>query len=217
MSDKAYDWKDIANSQFDKALSLALVIVLFGFMVTPKVEIKKQKFSAESMVAVELPPDEMEKIKPPEDIVKPVVDIVISDIQAEGASDPEMAELLQKQFGGGIFDINITPKGSNGEEKPFDFVPYEDPPEPINTVRPEYPDFAKRMKIQGTVVLDVDVYKDGSVGNIKVKKSILAGPNGLDEAAVNAIRKWKFQPGKSGGKAVDTTVTIPLEFTLTAN
>lgn len=218
MEVRSFDWKDVANAQFDKAMALALVLVLFGVMVTPKVDVKKQKFAIESMVAVELPPDEMEKIKPPEDIVKPVVDIVISDIAAEGASDPEMAALLQQQLGTDIF--NSTVRGRTNDEadgKPFDFVPYEDPPEPIVTVRPEYPEFAKRMKIQGTVVLDVDVYKDGSVGNIKVKKSILAGSGGLDEAAVNAVKKWKFQPGKSGGKAVDTTVTIPLEFTLTAN
>ena len=38
------DWKDIANAQFSKALALSLTLLIFGIMVTPKVEVRKQVF-----------------------------------------------------------------------------------------------------------------------------------------------------------------------------
>jgi periplasmic protein TonB len=216
MATTTYDWKDVANSQFDKATTLSLLILLFMIMVTPKVEIKKQTFNVQQMQAIELPPEEREKIKPPEDMVKPVVDIIISDeLAGSEATDPNVLADIQKRLGMGIFETNSAGSMSGSDDRPFDFVPYEDPPEPISPVAPAYPEFAIRTGIQGTVILEVDVYKDGSVGNVSVKKSLMSGPGGLDEAAINTVRKWKFQPGKSGGKAIDTTVIIPIEFTLT--
>jgi protein TonB len=215
MDAKTFDWKDVANSQFDKAFTLALLVLLFGIMVTPKVDISKQKFSMQQMEAVILPPDDPDKIKPPEDIVKPVIDIIISDdLAGKDASDPNLIADALKTLGGDIFNTNIAAKGSDQTDKPFEFVPYEDPPEPINPIAPEYPEHIIKMGISGTVILEVDVYKDGTIGQIDVKKSLLKGAGGLDEVAVNTVKKWKFQPGKSGGKAIDTTVIIPIEFTL---
>jgi TonB family protein len=89
---------------------------------------------------------------------------------------------------------------------------YNDPPEPINPVLPEYPRELIRTGIQGTVVLQVDIFKDGEIRKIKVVKSL---SDGLDEAAINAVKQWKFRPGRKDGKPVDTSVIIPVEFTLT--
>ena len=91
-----------------------------------------------------------------------------------------------------------------------EFVPYEQPPVIVGQLRPEYPDFAKKAKVQGTVVLEVDVYIDGRIGEIRVKRSV----PGLDEAAIEAVRAVKFKPGKTNGKPVNTTVIIPIEFRL---
>jgi len=68
--------------------------------------------------------------------------------------------------------------------------------------------------VQGTVVLEVEVYDDGAVGEIRVQRSVQSGPGGLDEAAINAVRKIRFKPGRSGGNPVNTTVIIPIEFKL---
>lgn len=110
---------------------------------------------------------------------------------------------------------DTTPSLKTGNnDPPFNSVPWDDPPIPIGRINPVYPDFARRARMQGTVVLEVNVYKDGSVGDIKVKRSIQAGPGGLDEAAIAAVRATRFQPGKSGGVPVDTTVIVPVEFKL---
>jgi len=112
-----------------------------------------------------------------------------------------------------IGDITKTTTGSLNQvdERPANFVPYDDPPVVIGSISPVYPEFAKRNGVQGTVVLEVEVLKDGSVRNIHVKKSV---PGGLDEAAIEAIRKVRFQPGKSSGQPVDVLLIIPVEFKL---
>lgn len=215
MDAKTFDWKDVANAQFEKALTLAVLLLLFAIMVTPKVDVKRQKFSVQETQIIDLPPEEREKLTPPEDIAKPVIDIIIDEeLGGEEATDPNVLAALQTQLGLGIFETDAAGRSSATSERPFEFVPYEDPPEPINPVAPDYPAFAIRTGIEGLVYLEVDVYKDGSIGNIKVLKSLMSGPGGLDEAAVNTVKRWKFQPGKSGGKPVDTTVIIPIEFTL---
>jgi len=112
-----------------------------------------------------------------------------------------------------IGDITKTTTGSLNQvdERPANFVPYDDPPVVIGSINPVYPEFAKRNGVQGTVVLEVEVLKDGSIRNIHVKRSV---PGGLDEAAIEAVRKVKFQPGKSSGQPVDVLLIIPVEFKL---
>jgi len=211
------DWKDIANSYFDKAMSLAVLLTLFTFLVTPKIEIKVVQKEVKQMESVDIPPEVKEKIKPPEDIQKPVFDIVIDDnLSGDDAGDitktvdtiestnldASKAALMQGLRG----DEGKTPK----------FVVYEEGPEPIKRVSPQYPDFAKRLAVQGSVVLEVEVLADGHVGAINVVKSLMAGPNGLDEAAKEAVKQWTFQPAKNNGKPVACWVTFPVEFTLTS-
>ncbi|MDD4309055.1 MAG: energy transducer TonB [Candidatus Cloacimonetes bacterium] len=87
--------------------------------------------------------------------------------------------------------------------------PYDDPPIVIGSLTPEYPYSALRAKQQGTVVLEVEVLKNGCVGRIEVKRSL---PDGLDEAAIEAVRKLMFQPEQSSGKPIDCLIAIPVEF-----
>ena len=212
MNTKLYDWKDIANAQFSKALSLALVMTLFAIMVTPKIESKKQKFTSTQMELVDIPMEEREKIQPPETEVQIDIPLVISD---ELGSSDDVDITKYEQALSQIGDIYSTSSSTTKtDEKPVNFVPYDDAPVMIGNLSPEYPSFAKRAGIQGSVVLEVEVYKDGTIGEIRVRRSLQPGPGGLDEAAKAAVRKVKFQPGKSSGQAVDTMVIIPIEFKL---
>ncbi|MCK4694160.1 MAG: energy transducer TonB, partial [Candidatus Cloacimonetes bacterium] len=95
------------------------------------------------------------------------------------------------------------------------FQIYEDEPVPIKQVKPEYPQFARNAGIEGEVWLEVEVFTDGSVGAIEVRKSLMSGPGGLDEAAIKAVKQWEFSPAKSGGKPVACWVTFPVRFSLT--
>jgi periplasmic protein TonB len=85
------------------------------------------------------------------------------------------------------------------------------PPVVVKDARPEYTAEAKKARIQGVVELKCVVETDGSVGDVKVIKSLDAG---LDQEAVKAARKWTFEPGKKDGKAVRVRIALEMTFTL---
>ncbi len=87
------------------------------------------------------------------------------------------------------------------------------PPKVAHEVRPQYTKAAKDAGIQGSVVLDVVIEPDGTVGEVTVKKSLDA-VHGLDEEAVKAAKQWTFEPGTKDGKPVPVLVTLELAFTL---
>jgi len=94
------------------------------------------------------------------------------------------------------------------------FIAFEEPPKLIKSVPPVYPEFARKHGVQGEVLLQVEILTDGSVGVIQIKKSLLAGPGGLDEAAINAVKQWIFSPAKSDGKPINSWETFPIKFNL---
>jgi len=76
---------------------------------------------------------------------------------------------------------------------------------------PEYSKEARKKKYEGVVVLSVVVTTEGKATNIQVTK----GPGlGLDEKAVDAVRKWRFKPAMKDGKPVPTKVPIEVTFRL---
>jgi len=92
------------------------------------------------------------------------------------------------------------------------FIPYDDPPQPLSSIRPVYPEIAQEAGIEGTVVVQVFVDKKGRVQDTLILKGI---PNtGLDEAAVMAIKKTRFRPAKQRERAVGVWISIPVNFRL---
>ncbi len=135
---------------------------------------------------------------------------------ANGGTLPDEKEIYEQAYTElrDVHPATAPIPDSGSEERHVQFVPYEDPPVIIGNLAPVYPDAAKRARIQGMVILEVEVYNDGTVGEIRVMRSVQAGPGGLDEAAIAAVRKVRFQPARSGGKSVNSTVIIPIEFKL---
>jgi TonB family protein len=84
-------------------------------------------------------------------------------------------------------------------------------PRPLKTPDPHYSKQAKEAKLQGKVVLWVVIGPDGLPHNIRVQRSI---GYGLDEEAVNAVRKWRFQPATREGKPVAAQINIEVNFRL---
>ena len=70
-----------------------------------------------------------------------------------------------------------------------------------------------RAKIQGQVELEIVVLENGTVGEVRVTKS-LDRTYGLDQAAMDAAKKWKFRPGVRQGTPAQVIVTLILEFRL---
>ena len=86
-------------------------------------------------------------------------------------------------------------------------------PAVVKQVQPLYTSPAMISKISGVVVLEAVVRADGTVGAVRVVKS-LDPKLGLDRAAVDAAKQWVFKPGTRRGQAVDVIVTLILEFRL---
>ena len=78
---------------------------------------------------------------------------------------------------------------------------------------PRYSSAARQAGLEGVVEVDAVVNADGSVGHVRVRKS-LDWILGLDDAAVTATKHWLFRPGMKGGMPVATSVIIILEFKL---
>jgi len=91
---------------------------------------------------------------------------------------------------------------------------YEEEPYVIRRAPLEYPRFAERNNIEGAVMLQVEVFADGTVGRVAVKNSVMSDPCVLSEAAVKSVKKWKFSPAKTGGKPVACWTTFPVVFEL---
>lgn len=86
-------------------------------------------------------------------------------------------------------------------------------PEVLHEERPQYTSGAMRAKVQGIVEVEAIVMPDGSVGQVQIVRS-LDDRWGLDDKAVEAVKRWRFRPGMRQGKAVPVLVNIELTFTL---
>jgi len=75
-------------------------------------------------------------------------------------------------------------------------------------VEPEYPEAARQQKIQGAVVLDVRIGKDGAVQGV----NLVSGPALLADAATAAVKQWRFKPRVQHGQTVEMQTRVTLKF-----
>lgn len=85
-------------------------------------------------------------------------------------------------------------------------------PAPVEMPRPTYPLLARRKGWEGVVLLMVEVNELGCPNTIQVKRS--SGYPALDEAAMDAARRWHFDPARKAGRIVAATVEVPIRFSL---
>jgi protein TonB len=89
----------------------------------------------------------------------------------------------------------------------------EQKPNPIFYPDPVYPQSARRRGVEGWVEVKFLVNRSGAVSHESV---LNAHPKGIFEnAALNALRQWRFAPGRAGGREVDTGVVQKIRFRLT--
>jgi TonB family protein len=77
-------------------------------------------------------------------------------------------------------------------------------------VEPNYPMLAKQMKVQGSVVLQALIGREGAIQDLRV----LSGPVILSTAAMDAVRQWRFRPYYEAGQPVETEARITVNFTI---
>lgn len=99
------------------------------------------------------------------------------------------------------------------EGQVVDLTPDVVKPEIVSRVNPAYPRMAQQKKVEGTVIISILVSEQGDVADARVLREA-GGSSGLNEAALAAVRKWRFRPAVKEGKRVKVWMTYPIVFKL---
>jgi len=166
------------------------------------------------------PPPLTEKAPPPQvaialPIAPPSVAVPVPVPDAEAppeqqiASQEELAATTPSVSGEGD-ELVVAPPEDDGLPRFGEYVYVEELPEAVTKVEPVYPDLAREAGVDGTVLVQALVGKDGRVKDTKVVKSIPM----LNAAAVSAVKLWVFKPALSNNKPVAVWVAVPVRFLL---
>jgi TonB family protein len=82
----------------------------------------------------------------------------------------------------------------------------------LHRVEPEYPEEARQQRIQGAVVLEVRIGRDGAIQDVK----LVSGQPLLADAAIAAVKQWRFKPRVLKGQPVEMQTTVTLNFRMPA-
>jgi protein TonB len=82
----------------------------------------------------------------------------------------------------------------------------------VRSFQPAYPLVSRARDEEGTVIVKILITPFGTAGDVQVEKS--SGFSRLDDAAVKAVRDWKFAPAKRGSQAISMWVSVPVKFVL---
>jgi TonB family protein len=179
---------------------------------------------APKMVQVRTPPPPV-KAEPLPQIVAPVVPVAGDTRDRVGvpAESAEPADSLGPGTGGGTGTGQGTGLGEGdgpglgpGTGGGTGGGPYQpgsgiSPPALLREVKPDYTEEGRRRGIEGEVVVEIVVRRDGRVGDVRLLRGLGAG---LDERAIDAVRQWRFSPAERQGAPVDVMVEVSVEFRL---
>lgn len=200
---------------FEISLIVALALLIVAFKFFPdlkgqdvKIEGPQELFQVEDIQQTKQENRPPPPPKPPIPIEAPSSD-VLEDIEI-GDTEIDINEEMDAPPPPPKEDKKIV------EEEPVYFVAVEEMPEPIGGIgeiqkKIIYPEIAKRAGVEGKVYVLAFVDESGAVTDAKIIKGIGAG---CDEAALDAVKKTKFKPGKQRGKPVKVQVSIPVVFKL---
>jgi TonB family protein len=135
--------------------------------------------------------------------------VVAAPPEPEVASPPPITIAPYPPLDGAL-TIAPYPPPDGALPKFGDYVYVEELPEAITKVAPEYPTTCREQGVEGTVMVQALVGKDGRVKDTRIIKSIPM----LDAAAVAAVRQWVFKPALAHNQPVAVWVATPVKFSL---
>ncbi len=114
---------------------------------------------------------------------------------------------------GGDFTISLNRQLTKAgvEDAVFSMGDLDQKPRAIYQPAPNYPSELQGKRVEGIVYVIFIIDKNGRVSNAKVQKST---HQAFERPALAAIKKWKFDPGKRGGKPVPFRMRVPITFSL---
>ncbi|MCD4812455.1 energy transducer TonB [bacterium] len=205
---------DIGPVWSRQVVIFSLLITLTIFLGLPLIESMAKKTKA--LVVRQVESVEMQKVPPRIPLLiekkkehpKPRLNPVRRQL-----SMMKMNVVLGLQPGVGDFGLNFNLSNVlNADELVFDIAEVDQAPKVVYQVAPVYPLAARNKGIEGKVVIKFIVHADGSVSSIKIQSA--APANLFEQSAINAVKKWRFKPGRRNNNPVATSVELPLEFKL---
>ena len=183
---------------------IGIVLVILNFLIFPRF-INTLSFETVDQLIIEnidIPQTQQIDNTPPP--ARPSIPVPSDD--EDIADDLTLDELDFDDFS----NMDAPPPPPSGPKVVF--IPYDDPPVAMAPIRPIYPEIAQEAGIEGVIVVQAFIDEKGRVKETQILKGV---PNtGLDEAAMDAIRKTRFKPAKQRERSVGVWISIPVNFRL---
>jgi TonB family protein len=216
---KTFLWSFIIAMGLTAAVAGGRLLVVNVLMKKPDAEKVVRFVSIEQVVPPSIAEQEVEpqvnlaaQVAPPSiGVPEPVPDYQAQELTVatvEEMADFQTSDLSALTGGGDSLVVNFD----EGLPSPDDYVAVEEMPVLVKSVQPTYPDLARDMGTEGTVVLRLLVGKDGKVADVKV----VDGPEVLRDAAVNAAKEFMFKPALQQHRPVAVWVQVPIKFSLSS-
>ena len=154
----------------------------------------------------EAPPEEIEYV-PPQQADVPTASIDSAFTQQIQPPPPSM----QRPSGQMAIPAVSTAKAASGMKDLFDLANLDQVPQPRYQAQPQYPFEMRRAGITGEVVVGFIVDSQGKAIEVYAVRST---QREFEAAAIQAVGKWTFRPGRKGGRAVNTRMQVPIVFSL---
>jgi len=183
---------EIVEAQVAKAEKPKVYVVQQIRFKPPQAQQEQQKIEVRrKKVPIPDPtPDEPEPIRVVDEVQQPELDLPSDDA---------------------VFGIPEGPPPAVDSDGPIMVGGEVKAPEKLVAPQPQYTEIARKARIQGVVIVQAIIDREGSVTNVKVLKGL---PMGLEEAAVDAIKQWKFKPATLNGKPVTVYFNLTVNFKL---
>jgi protein TonB len=161
------------------------------------------------------PPDPTEMVQPTQvpDKLPPQEDAPAEDFGVPGGVEGGVpGGVLGGVLGGVPGGVPGGVLGGTGEEPVMAGVGGVSLPTiiPSSKIKPEYPEVARKARIAGKVLLSAVIDREGNVTDV----TVLKGHPMLNNAAIDAVKKWKYKPAIQNGKPVKVYMTVGVDFTL---
>ena len=194
--------KDRYPQAFRTAVLIAIGLHVLAFFIAPPLKIRPYQLREKKVAEAITIPDQFKIPPPPKEEVKQqvVTEIAPSD---EASAEETIASTE--------LDVEAPPELPPVVARTEFFVSFDEPPQVITQVPPEYPELARQSELEGVVVVRIGINEFGDVVEAQVIQSV----PGLDDAAIEAVYKWKFKPAKQRDVPVPVRIVVPIRFTLT--
>lgn len=187
----------------------------------PPAETVQLPSAQETPPPVETPPPEPVKPKPqpkpkpkPEEVKPaPVPEPVVEAPPSETAITAEAAqEEAAQEESAPAEPLPVTTTAEENSTLGAPVTPPQEDAHQLNNPRPAYPSISRSRREEGTVLLEVLILANGTVGEVRIKES--SGYSRLDQTAMRAVKRWRYLPARRGTETIDYWYLQPIEFAL---